>query len=76
MHYPQILALLILVLAGQQTFTLIRAHRTGRFLTRLGTATREHHPKRYRRYVISTYVVLAVCAGALVWVEWWPESFR
>ncbi len=76
MHDPQILALLILAVAGLQAFTLIRALRTGRVRTRFGTVTRKHQPERYRRYVISAYVVLAVCAGALVWVEWWPDSLR
>jgi len=76
MHRPQILALLFLVVAGLQTFTLIRALRTGRVGTRYGTVTRKHQPERFRRYVISAYVVIALCAGALVWVEWWPDSFR
>ena len=76
MHRPQILLLLILAVAGLQTFLLIRALRTSRVRTRYGTVTRKHQPERFRRYVISAYVVIALCAGALVWVEWWPDSFR
>jgi len=76
MYRPQTIALLILTVAGLQTFMLIRALRTGRVHSRFGTVTRKRQPERYRRYVISAYIVLAVCACALVWVAWWPDSLR
>jgi hypothetical protein len=76
MRHPQIIAFLILAVAGLQTFALIQALRTGRVRSRFGTVTRAHQPERFRRYVISAYVVLALCAGTFVWVEWWPDSLR
>ena len=76
MRDPQNLAFLILAVAGLQTFILVRALRTGRVRSRYGTVTRQRQPERYRRYVISAYVVLALCAGGFLWVEWWPDSLR
>jgi hypothetical protein len=74
---PEALALLILVVAGWQTIDLVRTLRTGRARLWVGrTATREHQSGLFWRYVVSAYVVLTLCAGAFVWVVWWPHSLR
>jgi hypothetical protein len=56
-------------------FDLYHTLRTGRAWGRWGTITQQKRPERYWRYVHASYVVLALCAGLLIWVVAWPESF-
>jgi hypothetical protein len=56
-----------LVLAGA-TYDLVRVLKTGRAGTWTdGTATREHQPRKYWRYVYEGYAAIALFTAALVW---------
>ena len=49
-------------------FDLIRTLRTGRARTWMnGTATREHQPGRYWRYVYGGYTMLLACVVVFIW---------
>jgi len=67
--------ILFLVLAAMITFDLIVALRTGRARGRGGTITRKGQPRRFWRYVYSSYVMLLLCAGAILWALISPDSF-
>jgi hypothetical protein len=77
MRNAKTLAILILAVAGWQAVDLIRTLRTGRARLWIGrTATRERQSGLFWRYVVSAYVVLAICGGAVVLVMWWPDFLR
>ena len=73
---PNHLLLLDFGLAAGVAFDLRRTLKTGRAHIRWGTATREHQPARYWRYVYGDCVVLAFCAAVFVWATCWPDSLR
>jgi len=72
---PERLAFFDLLLAACVGFDLVQTLRTGRARGRWGTITRKHRPDRFWRYVYGDYVVLGMCAAALVWIIVSPESF-
>ena len=59
-----------------QAISLSRALRTGRTHSRYGTVTRQGQPDRFRRYVISAWIVLGLSAGAIAWALVAPQTFR
>jgi hypothetical protein len=63
-----------LALAAFVAIDLWKTLRTGRARGRFGTITREGRPERYWRYVYASYVVLAACAGAFLWILIAPET--
>ena len=75
MQRSHIVMILFLVLAAMITFDLIVALRTGRARGRGGTITRKGQPRRFWRYVYSSYVMLLLCAGAILWALISPDSF-
>ena len=75
MGKSHLIILLTLALAVMQSVQLAIALRTGRARGRGGTITRKGQPRRFWRYVYSSYVVLLLCAGAILWALIWPESF-
>jgi hypothetical protein len=67
---------LLLLVAAYAGFDLIRTLRTGRARGWMGTITRERQPKRFWRYVYSSWAVLAFFVAAIVWATLWPDSLR
>jgi len=63
-------AALAVLVAADLAWTL----RSGRARGRFGTITRRGQPKRFWRYVYSSYVVLAFCAVVFLWVLIAPQS--
>jgi len=63
-------AALAVLVAADLAWTL----RSGRARGRFGTITRRGQPKRFWRYVYSSYVVLAFCAAVFLWVLIAPQS--
>ncbi len=77
MHGPRYFFLMVCIVALWQMFDLVRTLKTGRAKTWMdGTATRDHQPKKYWRYVIEGYVMLALCATGIIVVILWPNFFR
>jgi hypothetical protein len=58
-----------------QAVELVMALRTGRTRSRVGTVTRKGQPRRFWVYVYSAYVVLLLCAAAILWALISPSSF-
>jgi hypothetical protein len=76
MQRPDKLAFLALALAALVVIDLIKTFRTGRVRSMLtGAFSREIEPQRFRRYIYSSYAVLTVCAGLVLWAFIWPETF-
>jgi hypothetical protein len=76
MHDPNLILLLVVVLAAWTAFDLRHALTTGRARSRTGRVTREHQPGRYWRYVYADCAVLAFCAAIFVAVISWPDFFH
>jgi succinate dehydrogenase/fumarate reductase cytochrome b subunit len=76
MQRSTFIILLLLGLAAIQTFQLVNGLRTGRIRTRTGTVTRNGQPRRFWLNVYISYVVLLLCAGAILWALISPASFR
>ena len=71
------LLLMDCALAAGVGFDLFRVLRTGRAHTWMnGTATREHQPGRYWRYVYQGWAMLLACVGVFIWAYLWPDSLR
>jgi len=65
------------LVAVYAAFDLIRTLKSGRARTWMdGTATREHQPERFWRYVYGGWAVLALCAIGFFWALLWPDSLR
>jgi hypothetical protein len=75
MQRSSLVILLAAALAAMQIVQLAIALRTGRMRTRLGTVTRKGQPRRFWRYVYTGYVVVLLCAAAIVWALISPGSF-
>jgi hypothetical protein len=76
MHDPNLILLLVVVLAAWTALNLRRALTAGRARSRRGAVTRDHQPGRYWRYVYADWAVLAFCAAIFVAVISWPDFFR
>jgi hypothetical protein len=77
MRDPNYLLAIDVVLTAYVIFDLRRVLTTGRArLWMRGTATREHQPERYWRYVYSAWGTLAFCAALFAAVMLWPDFFR
>jgi len=71
------LLLMIVLLAVYDTFDLVRTLRTGRAnIRRNGTATREHRPAIFWKYVYEGYALLGLCVVAFISILLWPDYFR
>jgi hypothetical protein len=71
------LLLMIVLLAAFDTLDLVRTLRTGRANTRRnGTATREHRPAIFWKYVYEGYALLGLCGVAFISILLWPDYFR
>ena len=74
---PSHLLLLIVLVAAFDTLDLVRTLRTGRANTWMnGTATREHQPAIFWKYVYEGYAFLALGVVAFFSVLLWPDFFR
>ena len=71
-HYVTVVV--VLSLAALVAADLVRTLKTGRARGRGGIITRKGRPQKYWRYVYASYVMLAVCAGLLLWVLIAPET--
>ena len=76
MHDPNFILFLDAVLAAWTAFDLRRALVTGCARLWLGTATREHQPGPYWRYVYSNWAVLGFCAAVFVAMMSWSDFVR
>ena len=77
MHDLNFILFLDAVLAAWTAFDLRRAPVTGRAQLWLGgTATREHQPWPYWRYVYSNWAVLGFCAAVFVAMMSWSDFVR
>ena len=77
MRDPKYLLGIVALLTAYVVFDLRRVLTTGRArLWMRGTATREHQPPRYWRYVYSAWGTLAFCAALFIAVLLWPDFFR
>jgi hypothetical protein len=75
MQRSNVIILLAVGLATAQAVQLTIALRTGRARGRYGTITRKGQSRRFWRYVYSAYVVLLLCAAAILWALISPASF-
>ena len=71
--YLLFLDLAVAILAGWDPF---RTLKTGRAEGKDGTTTRAHQPARFRRYVYSSYALLAFLAASFLWSLMRPDSLR
>ncbi len=77
MRSPEYILLLDSAVALYAAADLNRTLKTGRAHTWMnGTATREHQPARFWRYVYQAYAFIAGCIAVFVWVLVWPDSLR
>ena len=60
-------AVLALCLGGWIVYDLKTVLRTGKARGRFGTVTRRGRPTLFRNYIIGDCIVLAGCAGVLLW---------
>src|SRR5262249_26333062 len=75
MDRPHLLLLLVICLGLWIAFDLYRTLRTGLAHGRLGTITRKQE-RRFKRYVWSDWLMLALCAAVILWLLISPDSFR
>ena len=76
MQRPYKLSILALALAALVVIDLIKTFRTECVRSMLtGAFSRETEPQRFRRYIYSSYAVLMICAGLVMWAFIWPETF-
>jgi hypothetical protein len=73
---PRLIAALAAALAAAQGFQLYRTLKTGRIRYRFGVLTRKGQPGRFGVYVISAWVVLALCAAAIAWALGFAQAGR
>jgi hypothetical protein len=76
MHRSDTIILLALGLAAFVTFDLMRTIRSGRAHGKYGIIRQKGQPNRFRRYVYADWIVLVLCAGAIVWALISPETFQ
>lgn len=77
MHSPNGVRVIVVVLAVWMAFDLRQTLKTRRARTWMsGTATREHQPQRYWRYVYQAWAGLILCVAAFLAVTVWPDYFR
>lgn len=77
MHSTNGIRVMVVVLAAWTAFDLWRTLRTRRARTWMnGTATREHQPQRYWRYVYQAWAAVILSVAAFLAVTIWPDFFR
>jgi hypothetical protein len=73
---PNHILMMIVLVAALCALDLVTTLRTGRAYTRIsGTATREHRPEVFWRYVYGGYAFLALCVIEFFSVLLWPVFF-
>jgi hypothetical protein len=74
---PSHLLLMVIGVAVVCTIDLVRTLKTGRANTWMnGTATREHQPRRFWKYIFEGSAFLALCVIAFISVLLWPDFFQ
>ena len=74
MRAHDITVVIVLALAALVAVDIVRTLKTGRARGRGGIVTRKGRPQKYWRYVYASYVMLAICAGLLLWALIAPET--
>ena len=73
---PSHLLMMIVLVAALCTLDLVNTLRTGRAYTWMnGTATREHRPTVFWKYIYEGYAFLALCVIGFFSVLLWPDFF-
>jgi len=74
---PNHLLMMIVLVGALCALDLVNTLRTGRAYTRFnGTATREHRPTIFWKYIYGGYAFLALCVIGLFSVLLWRDFFR
>jgi hypothetical protein len=69
--------MMIVLVGALCALDLVNTLRTGRAYTRFnGTATREHRPAIFWKYIYGGYAFLGLCVIGLFSVLLWPDFFR